>query len=149
MLTAMPAPHEQTEVQRLADVLEIELPQYSNISLARAVSKGFPYKSASAVKKVAGAQVFKRILSRSTLERAQKKRTPLSKDSSEKLYDYVRVRDRILQSFNHDEAAAERFFHRPNLKLDNETPFSLTVSSTAGANAVINLLEQADAGFAA
>ncbi len=54
----------------------------------------------------------------------------------------------IESAYRGDSAAVVRFLNRPHQLLNGRTPLAMAQSSSAGAEAVINLVRRADAGFA-
>ena len=59
-----------------------------------------------------------------------------------------RVLDRAARAFGGDEAMVRRFLTRPHPLLEGQTPFEVARASAAGADAVIRILEEAEAGVA-
>lgn len=84
-----------------------------------------------------------------TLRRAKRARRPLSREHSERLYEVARVVDAVGRAFHGDRRRIDAFLDRPHPLLDGETPLELAASSSAGADAVLNLLRRAEAGVAA
>ena len=66
----------------------------------------------------------------------------------ERLYEVGRVVDAVSRAYHGDTAAIVRFLNRPHQLLGGRTPLAMAQSSSAGADAVINLVRRADAGFA-
>lgn len=120
------------------------------IELADKVASGLPVSAADAMRDLLrplGPGAIHEIVPEATLRRARKEGKPLSRDASERLYDMARVFVRAEQVMG-ERAKAVRFMQRPNVTLRMRTPFELARSSTAGAEAVIELLGQAEAGVA-
>ena len=67
---------------------------------------------------------------------------------SERLQEVSRVVDAVSRAYRGDQDAIEAFLNRPHPLLDGETPFDLARSSSAGAEAVLNLVCRAEAGVA-
>ena len=72
----------------------------------------------------------------------------LSRSHSERVYGLVRVLDAVAGAFHGDVARIDDFLNRPHPLLDGETPLELAISSSAGADAVLNLVRRAQAGVA-
>ncbi len=51
-------------------------------------------------------------------------------------------------AYRGDREAIDAFLNRPHPLLDGETPFEMTRSGSAGAEAVLNLIRRAQAGIA-
>ena len=73
---------------------------------------------------------------------------PLPREHSERLYELSRAVDTVSRAFHGDEGRVAAFLTRPHPLLDGETPFDLARSSSAGADAVLNMLRRAEAGVA-
>ena len=119
-----------------------------DIYLADQVSKGLRAASADALSAVLGrASVVGPLIPETTLRRAKKERKPLSREMSERLYEVGRVVDAVGRIYHGDEAAISRFLNRPHRLLGGKSPFEMARSSSAGADAVINMLKRAESGF--
>jgi putative toxin-antitoxin system antitoxin component (TIGR02293 family) len=136
-----------TEAQRIADFLGIGDIAHDSVSLARKVVDGFPKTAAEAVYGKVGSRAFHAVIPESTYRRLRLSDGPLTRESSAKLYDFGRVHEAALRIFREDEALTMRFLTRPHMLLGKETPLAVAASSSAGADAVLDLLEQAEAGF--
>ncbi|QYF86563.1 antitoxin Xre/MbcA/ParS toxin-binding domain-containing protein [Brevundimonas sp. PAMC22021] len=120
-----------------------------DIALADQVSRGLKPTSAAALGEVIGMpHVVGQLIPEATLRRARTNRKPLSREMSERLYEVGRVVDAVSRVYHGDTAAIARFLNRPHPLLNGRTPLSMAQSSSAGADAVINLVRRADAGFA-
>lgn len=87
------------------------------------------------------------IIPEATFRRVRRARKPLSREMSERLYEVGRVLEVARQSYSGDDAAAKAFLTRVHPLLDGRTPLDLAQRSSAGADAVVNLLRRAEAGF--
>ena len=67
---------------------------------------------------------------------------------SERLYEIGRVVDAVSRAYHGDTPAIVRFLNAPHPLLAGRSPLDMAQSSSAGAEAVINLLRRAEAGFA-
>jgi hypothetical protein len=72
----------------------------------------------------------------------------LTRQESERLYEVSRVFDAALRAFNGNAEKAEGFLNRAHPLLDGEVPLELAQVSSAGADAVVNLIGRAVAGVA-
>ncbi|MEM6549214.1 MAG: antitoxin Xre/MbcA/ParS toxin-binding domain-containing protein [Pseudomonadota bacterium] len=135
---------------RLAQMLSLEVPMdFDDVALARQVSEGLPAK---AVTRLAGffgrGKIVGPVVPEPTLRRARKARKALSREHSERLYELSRVLDAASRAYRGDRDRIMAFMTRPHPLLDGEAPFDLARSSSAGADAVLNLLDRAEAGVA-
>ncbi|MEM1345706.1 MAG: antitoxin Xre/MbcA/ParS toxin-binding domain-containing protein [Pseudomonadota bacterium] len=73
----------------------------------------------------------------------------MTRESSEKLYEFARVYAQALTLYGDDHSRTMRFLERPHPMLDGRAPLALATSSSAVADAVADLLTRAEAGFAA
>ncbi len=120
-----------------------------DVELADKVSNGLRPSAAQALGKVIGkSHVVGPLIPEATLRRAMKAGKSLSREMSERLYEVSRVVDAISRSFHGDQGAVERFLTRPHTLLSGRTPLEMAGSSSAGSQAVINLIRRADAGVA-
>jgi len=120
-----------------------------DVELADVVASGLRPASAQALGKVIGkSHVVGPLIPEATLRRATKARKSLSREMSERLYEVSRVVDAISRSYHGDKGAVERFLTRPHTLLSGRTPLEMAGSSSAGAQAVMNLIRRADAGVA-
>jgi putative toxin-antitoxin system antitoxin component (TIGR02293 family) len=72
----------------------------------------------------------------------------LSRQESERLYEVSRVYDTALRAFGGNAEKADAFLRRAHPLLDGEVPLELAQVSSAGADAVVNLIGRAVAGVA-
>lgn len=149
---AVPAPTSRvasTEVRRIASFLGLGSEVSDRMELADIVADGLPAASAEAVHAAMGSSAFASVVPPPTYRRARRSGQPLSRETSEKLYEFARVMELVLRIHQGDEAAAHRFLQRPHAMLGGRTPLEVATSSSAGADAVMELLHRADAGFVA
>lgn len=139
-----------TEAGRIGLLLGLDGANTLNdIGLAQQISRGLRVASAEALGALLGrGSVVGPLIPEATLRRAKKGRKALSREMSERLYETGRVLDVAGRIFHGDREAIARFLNRPHRLLDGQTPLEMAGSSSAGAEAVINLLRRADAGFA-
>ena len=140
-----------SEAARVARLLEIDGPEIiSDVQLARRVSGGLLPRAAAALAEVLGrSRVVGPVVPEATLRRVRKAGKPLSRELSERLYELGRVVDAVGRAYHGDRNAIDTFLNRPHPLLDAETPFDMARSSSAGAEAVLNLIRRAEAGIAA
>ena len=145
-----PADLPTSEAARVARLLDIEGPEaMSDVRLARLVSDGLHPEAAAALAEALGRKrVVGPVVPEATLRRARKAGKPLSRELSERLYEVGRVVDAVGRAFHGDRDAVDTFLNRPHPLLDGETPFDMARSSSAGAEAVLNLIRRAEAGIA-
>ena len=143
---ALPA----SEVVRVARLLAIdESDTLNDVQLARRVSAGLHPRSVTALAEALGIHhVVGPVVPEATLRRARKANKRLSRDVSERLYELGRVVDAVSYAYHGDWSAVGSFLNRPHPLLDGETPFDMARSSSAGAEAVLNLIRRAEAGIA-
>jgi len=140
----------ETQPARLAWWLGLTQPDArDDVGMARSVANGLKTNASKSLRQVLGdAMIIGPVVPEATFRRASKARKPLSRDHSERLYDMGRVVDAATHAYHGDTEAMRRFLTRPHPLLDGQTPFDLARSSTAGANAVVSLIERAEAGLA-
>lgn len=135
---------------RIGMLLGLKAPlPIDDIGLAEQVSSGLRVASAETLAGLIGrGHVVGPLIPEATLRRAKKNRKALSREMSERLYEVGRVVDAVSRIYHGDRGAIARFLERPHNLLGGRTPLAMAQSSSAGAEAVINLLRRADAGFA-
>lgn len=140
----------ESEVTRVARLLDLDEPDTLNdVQFARRVSRGFSARSVKALAAVLGTKrVVGPVVPEATLRRARKANKRLSREISERLYEVGRVVDAVSRAYHGDRDAIEEFLNRPHPLLDGETPFDMARSSSAGTEAVLNLIRRAEAGVA-
>jgi putative toxin-antitoxin system antitoxin component (TIGR02293 family) len=122
---------------------------FDDVALARQVAAGLSTKAVGALSKLLGSvEIVGPVVPEATLRRFRKARKPLPREHSERLYELSRVVDSVGRAFHGDNARAAAFMTRPHPLLDGETPLHLARSSSAGADAVLNMLRRAEAGVA-
>lgn len=145
----MAQPATATDCTRIARFLALGAEVRDRVTLAEAVAAGLPIRSAEAVQRAIGARRFDAVLPGATFRRVKRSGKNLTRESSEKLYEFSRVHDMALRLYKGDAEAAQAFLDRPHPMLGGRTPLALATSSSAGADAVTDLLTRAEAGFAA
>ncbi|MCY4372696.1 MAG: DUF2384 domain-containing protein [Spirochaetaceae bacterium] len=147
---AHPAHLPASEASRVAMLLAIDEPEIlSDVQLARCVSGGLRPGAATALAAVVGrSRVVGPVVPEATLRRVRKAGKALSRELSERLYELGRVVDAVSRAYHGDRDGIESFLNRPHPLLEGETPFDMARSSSAGADAVLNLIRRAEAGIA-
>ena len=147
---ADPADLPASEAARVARLLAIDAPDVlSDVQLARRVAGGLLPLAAAALAEVLGrSRVVGPVVPEATLRRVRKAGKPLSRELSERLYEVGRVVDAVGRAYRGDRDAIDAFLNRPHPLLEGETPFDMARSSSAGAEAVLNLIRRAEAGIA-
>ena len=147
---ADPADMPASEAARVARLLAMDRPDLlSDVQLARRVSEGLAPRAAVALAEVLGRKrVVGPVVPEATLRRVRKAGKALSRELSERLYEVGRVVDAVSRAYHGDRDAIDTFLNRPHPLLEGETPFDLARSSSAGAEAVLNLIRRAEAGMA-
>ena len=147
---ADPAVLPASAAARVARLLAIDEPDVvTDVQLARRVSRGLLPGAAAALAGVLGrSRVVGPVVPEATLRRMRKAGKPLSRELSERLYEVGRVVDALGRAYRGDQDAIDTFLNRPHPLLEGETPFDMARSSSAGAEAVLNLVRRAEAGIA-
>ena len=143
---ALPA-SEAARISRLLGIRGAE--GLDELALADRIAEGLPVSAANGLSAVIPGRPVAGLISEPTLRRARKAGKPLSREQSERLYEFGRVMDAAARTFRGDAGKVARFLWRPNPMLNGRTPFDVARSSSAGAQAVVSLLDSADAGVAA
>ncbi len=137
------------EAVRIAGLLGLPGSVNDNVGLAGCVAAGLPAHSAEHLRNSLQPETFYRVLPEATFRRVRKQAKPLTRETSEKLYEFARVYSRLVGIYHADMRTIDRFLETPHGMLGGVTPLALATSSSAGAHAVLSLLDAAEAGFAA
>ena len=139
----------ESEPTRLARLLDIADPDTcSEVRLAQRVAGGLRPSAVTAMAQVFGGntnRIVGPIVPEATFRRA-KKAGKLSKQHSERLYEIGRVLVAVILAYRGDRGRVEAFLTRPHPLLEGEAPLEMACSSSAGADAVLNLVRRAEAG---
>jgi putative toxin-antitoxin system antitoxin component (TIGR02293 family) len=131
---------------RIASILRVENADTASLlTLGDRISRGLSVRSADGLQEFFGHVTD--VIPEATLRRARKSDTPLSREMSERLFEIASVVEATLRSYGGDAEDARDFLTRPHAMLDGRTPYEVATASSAGALAVIDLLQAADAGF--
>lgn len=141
-----------SEAKRIARFLD--LPKWNeadDLSLVSRVLKGLPSRTVTTVvRRIDPDGRFVQetdLIPKSTWHR--RKDQALTKDQSEKIWALSKLFLEVLRLYHDDGDKAARFLMQPHPMLGNRTPIALAKESMAGADLVMKLLAQADAGVAA
>lgn len=142
----------QPESEQIARILGLPRPgSFDDVKLVGCIKQGIPAQSAAAVAQVidpAGVQLKAyHLVPKSTLHRREADAKPLSTDDSETLWQVARVYVEALRQY-HEAGAASAFLFRRHPLLGGQRPIDLARETTAGADLVLKLLAQAEAGVA-
>ena len=119
------------------------------LALADAIAEGLAPEAADALAMILGrAAVVGPVIPEATLRRKRLAGERLPREMSERLYEIGRVLDAAARVWHGDADAIGRFLNRPHPLLNGRTPLDVARTSSAGADAVIDLVRRADAGFA-
>ncbi len=134
---------------RVARLLELEIDDpeaMGDLQLAKRIAGGLLPRSVFALCDAIGrSRVIGAIVPEATLRRARKAGKPLSRELSERLYEVGRVVDAVSVVYHGDREGIEAFLNRPHSLLDGESPLDVARSSSAGADAVLNLVRRIQA----
>jgi putative toxin-antitoxin system antitoxin component (TIGR02293 family) len=135
---------------RIGRLLALDHPeQLSDARLAMQVGDGLSVSSAEYFFGGLGGDLhMSDVISDSTLRRMRGGSRTLSREHSDRIYELSRVLDAALRAYHDDRARAQMFLSRPHPMLDGAVPFELARRSSAGADAVVALIERAMAGVA-
>lgn len=143
----------KSEASRIAQFLGLSQWQKMNdLMLVRKVEAGLPI---SAVRKIvrridpneASVSVYD-LIPKTTYYRIKDKGKPLSRDQSEKIFALSKVFAETLRQYHDDRDSASMFLMRRHPLLGGRSPLDVARESTVGADLVLKLLEQAEAGIA-
>ena len=112
------------------------------------MSGGLLPESALALAGVLGrSRVVGPVIPEATLRRVRKAGRALSRQLSERLYELSRVIDAVSRAYHGDRKTLDAVLNAPHPLLDGDTPLEMAQSSSAGAEAVLNLVRRAEAGM--
>ncbi|AGI68481.1 hypothetical protein OAN307_c29290 [Octadecabacter antarcticus 307] len=129
-----------TDINRVSELLGLPEEINDTVSLSAQVSEGLPTASVEKILEVLNSQPELNLISERAFRRAKTEKIPLSPVKSQVLYDFARayvVADRV---YHGNGALVMRFLEKPNPDLGGAAPMALAITSPAGADAVIELL---------
>lgn len=137
------------EPTRLARLMGLEeSAELDDVELARRVANGLPTSVVIAFARILGrSRVIGLMVPEATCRRLSKRGEPLPREHSERIYEVGRVLDALARVYHGDLDKILGFLNDPHMLLGGETPFDLARSSSAGAEAVLNLVLRAEAGM--
>lgn len=133
-----------TDDNRVSELLGLPEEVDDQDTLTARVQDGLPAASVENIWQVMHSQPAHKIVSERAYRRAKAEKLPLSPVKSQILYDFARayvVADRIYQG---NGALVMRFLEKPNAELGGAAPMAVAISSPAGADAVIELLDNSN-----
>lgn len=131
-----------TENARVSELLGLGEEIDSPAALVTQVAEGLPTATIDKILETMSAQPSINLVPERALRQAKLKKVPLSPVKSQILYDFARayvVADRI---YDGNGALVMRFLEKPHPAFGGAAPLAIAISSPAGADAVIDLLEQ-------
>lgn len=142
-------PPRLNEPTRLARLMGLRTPpEFDDVALAKHVADGLPTTVVIAFARILGrSKVIGLMVPEATYRRLSKRGKPLPREHSERIYEVGRVLDALARIYHGDLEKMLRFLDGPHMLLGGETPFDMARSSSAGAEAVLNLLLRAEAGI--
>ena len=141
-----PLHNEPTRLARLMGLEHSE--ELDEVELARRVANGLPTTVAIAFARILGrSKVIGLMIPEATYRRLAKRGKPLPREHSERIYEVGRVLDALARVYHGDLDMILGFLNDPHMLLGGETPFDMARSSSAGAEAVLNLVLRAEAGM--
>lgn len=149
----MPQAMPKSEASRIAQFMGLRKWQDMNdLKLVRKVESGLPV---SAVRRIvhridpdeSSVSVFD-VIPKTTYYRIKDRKKPLSRDQSERVFALSKVFSETLRHYHDDRESASMFLMRSHPLLGGRSPLDVARESNAGADLVLKLLGQAEAGVA-
>jgi putative toxin-antitoxin system antitoxin component (TIGR02293 family) len=142
-----------SEASRLAAFLGLPgAKRMSDLALVESVERGFHPKTVSILAKRIdpSGRLFQvhHVIPKSTYHRRLKKTQVLTREESAKILSLAKVFVEVLRHYHGDSELAAQFLLREHAMLGGRTPVGVAKESTAGADLVLKLLTQAEAGVA-
>ena len=143
----------KSEASRIAQFMGLKQWQtMDDLTLVRRVESGLPV---SAVRRIVhridpnemSVRVYD-LIPKATYYRIKEQNKPLSKDQSEKIFALSKVFSETLRQYHDDRESASMFLLRSHPLLGGRSPLAVARDSIAGADLVLKLLDQAEAGIA-
>ena len=137
------------EPTRLARLMGLDdAGELDDVELARRVADGLPTTVVIAFARILGrSKVIGLMVPEATYRRLSKRGRPLPREHSERIYELGRVLDALARVYHGNLENILGFLDDPHMLLGGETPFDMARSSSAGAEAVLNLVLRAEAGM--
>ncbi|WP_165791877.1 antitoxin Xre/MbcA/ParS toxin-binding domain-containing protein [Thalassospira marina] len=97
----------------------------------------------------AGNRAVEHLVSRSTIERIKRSRTPrFSRAATEQIYPVIKVTAKAMELYPGEPEKAVRFLQKPHAMLGGLAPLELARRSGAGADMVMDMFNRIQAGLA-
>ena len=120
----------------------------SELALAAKVAEGLPGESVRRLVDLLGrSAVIGPLVPETSFRRAATSKTPLSRDLSDRIIGMARVLDAVARLYHGDRDRMLNFLTGPHMMLEGGSALELASSSVTGAMAVLEVIEQAEAGF--
>jgi len=149
----MPQAIPKSEASRIAQFMGLRQWQEMNdLKLVRQVESGLPISAVQRIvhridPKELSVSVYD-LIPKATYYRIKEEKRRLSKDQSEKIFALSKVFSETLRQYHDDRESASMFLMRSHPLLGGRSPLNVACESTAGADLVLKLLDQAEAGVA-
>jgi putative toxin-antitoxin system antitoxin component (TIGR02293 family) len=142
-----------SEASRIAKFMGLSRWQnMDDLMLVRKVESGLPVSAVRRiVHRIDPNELSVRVsdlIPKATYYRIKRKKKPLSKDQSEKIFALSKVFSETLKQYHDDRELASMFLMRSHPLLGGRSPLDVARDSTAGADLVLTILERAEAGVA-
>lgn len=144
----------QSEASRIARFMGLTKWQdMSDLALVRRIETGLPLSAVRRIVHQIDPQELNvsvhDVIPKATYYRINKaRRKALNKDQSEKVFALSKVFAEALRQYHEDRESASAFLMRGHPLLEGRSPMDVARASTAGADLVLKLLDQAEAGAA-
>jgi putative toxin-antitoxin system antitoxin component (TIGR02293 family) len=135
-------PTRETEIDRVSELLGLPTKINDLDALNAQIAEGFSAESVEKLLNTLASKPALNLIPERAFRRAKSEKRPISAANSQILYDFARaylVADRVHHG---NGASVMRFFEKPSDDLGGAVPMALAISSPAGADAVIDLLNR-------
>ena len=149
----MPQDIPKSDASRIAQFMGLKHWQKMNdLKLVRKVEAGLPISAAQRIvhridPHELSFSVYD-LIPKATYYRIKEGKRRLSRDQSEKIFALSKVLSETLRQYHDDRESASMFLMRSHPLLEGRSPLDVALESTAGADLVLKLLDQAEAGIA-
>lgn len=132
------------KIDRVVELLGLSPEIQDSDALDAKVKEGLPAASADRILAGMMSEPILKIIPERALRRAKSERLPLSREKSKTLYDFARVYEAVDRFYDGRARLVMRFLEKPHSELGGASPMGVAISSPAGANAVIDILESSE-----
>lgn len=132
----------ETQADRISELLGLSEDIKDTASLTAQVAKGLSPASAEKILEIMHSQPVLNLVPDRAFRQAKMEGRPLSNSKSQTLYDFARTYEVADRIYYGDGAMVMRFLEKPNPDLGGAAPMAMAISSSKGADAVINLLNE-------